>query len=128
MLGWYISVYDTTAVDTPSKAIDRKEFERQHLIANWEAGLGGLDWIDTLVNEDKGQCLGGDGYPLRYRVVAHDFFEAMKLNQLAGKSKEVIGEDYLMPENWRGAIKLDIAKIGLVDPNNILLITAFDLS
>ena len=57
MLGWYISVYDTTAVDTPSKAIDRKEFERQHLIANWEAGLGGLDWIDTLVNEDKGQCL-----------------------------------------------------------------------
>ena len=53
MIGWWIVV----AAQTPQQrdsAIDRKEV----ILATWEAGLGGLDWLQALVDAGKGPRTG----------------------------------------------------------------------
>jgi hypothetical protein len=65
MLGWHISVFRI------------EDGERADRIAVWQAGLSGLDWITDLV--EAGQATGGgNGYPMRYRVRAHDARAALK--------------------------------------------------
>ncbi|WP_197379967.1 hypothetical protein [Mycolicibacterium mengxianglii] len=40
-------------------------------MANWMVGLGGLDWIDQLIESGDAASLGGSsGYPSRFTVTA----------------------------------------------------------
>jgi hypothetical protein len=71
MLGWDISVYRQRNGGLSPATADSPEGE---LLAKWEAGLGGLDWLDELVTEGKAIFLGGDGYPCRYTSTAEYLF------------------------------------------------------
>jgi len=46
--------------------------EREHTLADWEAGLSGLRWIEELIAAGKAQQLRSDGYPNRYQARAAD--------------------------------------------------------
>lgn len=57
MLGWQIIV--------------RKE-SAENSLASWTSGLGGTDWLDKLVKDNKAKDLGGNGYPNNYSVKASE--------------------------------------------------------
>ena len=45
----------------------------KHCVARWETGVGGLRWLDERGEAGGVLDLGGDGYPLRYRIRAGVF-------------------------------------------------------
>lgn len=57
MLGWQIII--------------RKESAETSL-ASWTAGLGGTEWLDALVRENKAKNLGGNGYPNSYSAKGNE--------------------------------------------------------
>ncbi|MFB8236599.1 hypothetical protein ACFC58_08600 [Kitasatospora purpeofusca] len=61
MLGWWFVV-------TVPAAGDGEDV----VLAKWETGIGGLDWIAGLVAAGRAEQLGFDGYPLRYTARADD--------------------------------------------------------
>ena len=59
MLGWWISVFSDA---------DRQE---PHLIASWECGVSGADWLDELYKEGRAaQTENKGGYPDVYQTQA----------------------------------------------------------
>ncbi|MFF2660528.1 hypothetical protein ACFVUH_24605 [Kitasatospora sp. NPDC058032] len=61
MLGWWFVV--------TAPAVGDGEGE---VLAQWETGLGGLDWIAALAAAGRAEQLRFDGYPLRYAVRAEE--------------------------------------------------------
>ena len=59
MLGWWITVFSDA---------DRQE---PHLIASWECGIGGTDWLDELCQAGHAvQTENNGGYPNVYQTQA----------------------------------------------------------
>ncbi|WP_314310434.1 hypothetical protein [Kingella denitrificans] len=59
MLGWWITVFSDA---------DRQE---PHLIASWECGIGGADWLDELCQAGHAvQTENNGGYPNVYQTQA----------------------------------------------------------
>ncbi|MFF8770421.1 hypothetical protein [Kitasatospora sp. NPDC015120] len=61
MLGWWF------VVTAPAEGEAEGE-----VLAKWETGLGGLDWIADLAAAGRADQLRFDGYPLRYTARAGD--------------------------------------------------------
>ena len=70
-LGWHIRVCRQSDGGVSPATADSPEGT---LLARWEAGLNGLDWLDELVKEGKAIDLGGNGYPCRYTAAAEYLF------------------------------------------------------
>ncbi|HHK6006474.1 TPA: hypothetical protein ACQWFO_000159 [Neisseria subflava] len=63
MLGWWISVFSDA---------DRQE---PHLIASWECGISGVDWLDKLCKEGRAaQTENKGGYPDVYQTQVRHVF------------------------------------------------------
>ena len=67
MLGWQIII--------------RKESAETSL-ASWTTGLGGTDWLDALVKEDKSKDLGGNGYPNSYSAKANEILPLLTIESI----------------------------------------------
>ena len=122
MLGFDIEIYKfTDGMDITSLKIDKP------VLARWTSGgFRGLDWIENLVSEAKAEDLGGNGYPLYYKAKAQFILEALALDVPKNKGQTIIGDDYVMPSDWRSEI--DTSKIAKCDPDQQLIIEAWDLS
>jgi hypothetical protein len=122
MIGYSISIYefvegeDITSISNDNEAL-----------ATWTSGgFDGLDWIDNLVSEAKAEDLGGNGYPIYYKAQAQVVLEALALDVPKNKGQTIIGDDYVMPSDWRS--KIDTSEIAKLKPNQQLIIEAWDLS
>ena len=122
MLGFDIEIYKfTDGMDITSLKIDKP------VLARWTSGgFRGLDWIENLVSEAKAEDLGGNGYPLYYKAKAQFILEALALDVPKNTGQTIIGDDYVMPSDWRSEI--DTSKIAKCDPDQQLIIEAWDLS
>ena len=122
MLGFDIEIYELTdGMDITSNKIDKP------ILARWSSGgFSGLDWIDNLVSEAKAEDLGGNGYPLYYKAKAQFILEALALDVPKNKGQTIIGDDYAMSSDWRSEI--DTSKIAKCDPDQQLIVEAWDLS
>ena len=122
MLGFDIEIYKfTDGIDITSNKIDKP------ILARWSSGgFSGLDWIENLVSEAKAEDLGGNGYPLYYKAKAQFILEALALDVPKNKGQTIIGDDYVMPSDWRSDI--DTSKIAKCDPDQQLIVEAWDLS
>ena len=122
MLGYEIEIYKfTDGMDITSLKIDKP------ILARWSSGgFRGLDWIENLVSEAKAEDLGGNGYPLYYKAKAQFILEALALDAPKNKGQTIIGDDYVMPSDWRSEI--DTSKIAKCDPDQQLIVEAWDLS
>lgn len=122
MLGYEIEIYKfTDGMDITSNKTDKP------ILVRWSAGgFSGLDWIDNLVSEAKAEDLGGNGYPLYYKAKAQFILEALALDVPKNKDQTIIGDDYVMPSDWRSDI--DTSKIAKCDPDQQLIVEAWDLS
>ena len=122
MLGFDIEIYKfTDGMDITSLKIDKP------ILARWSSGgFRGLDWIENLVSEAKAEDLGGNGYPLYYKAKAQFILEALALDVPKNTGQTIIGDDYVMPSDWRSEI--DTSKIAKCDPDQQLILEAWDLS
>ena len=123
MIGWWIVV----AAQTPEerdRSLDRKEA----VLANWEVGPGGIDWLQQLVREGKATWLAFNGCPNRYTAKAGDVLPLLAGGPPAHRGPAIIGDDYVMPANWKGDAIFHPDKIATCPPDQPLTIDAWDLS
>ena len=122
MLGFDIEIYKfTDGMDITSLKISKP------ILARWTSGgFHGLDWIENLVSEAKAEDLGGNGYPLYYKAKAQFILEGLALDVPKNKGQTIIGDDYVMPSDWRSEI--DTSQIAKCDSDQQLIVEAWDLS
>jgi hypothetical protein len=103
-------------------------YDRRSPLAEWDASIGGKGWIDRLVAAGKAIDLGGDGYPLRYAIAAVTLIGALRHGPPKHSGPPVVGDDYVLPAGWVGNFKINAEALNALDPGEILLVEAWDLS
>ena len=122
-------MYRTNLESPPEKWKERRDFENNCHLASWQVGMGGLDWLDELVSTGEAILLGTNcGYPVRYRSTAGVILPIIAAGIPSGKHPPIIGDDYVMPENWKGGVEIDADKIIACNPGDFLMIDAMDQS
>jgi hypothetical protein len=121
MLGWEVLVFRRLD-DAPGHKPDRA------LLARWQTSLGGLEWINELVEQNRAVSLGGNGYPCRYSVAAGVLLPVVTTGLPPHNSPPVFGNDYILPEGWSGDVELDHEAIAACPSDVQLLVEAWDLS
>ena len=95
MLGWHISVYRQQTAASSSASLGSAQ---GLCVATWRTGLGGLDWLDTLVKQQKAICLGGDGYPTQYTAMAK--YLQRHIGESADAEASFFADEWLLIEAW----------------------------
>lgn len=125
MLGWHISVYRQEDGGRAPASFGAAHGTR---LAVWQTGLGGLDWIDALVKEQKAISLGGNGYPLEFTATAAHLKAQLLDGPPGAKSMWSCDPgDILLPE-WAGKTVKDLEAVDACQPDERLLIQAWDES
>lgn len=122
MLGWEFFVM------READASSRKPGNPDISLARWMAGLGGNQWLDDLIAQGKATDLDGNGYPNSYLVSAGVLADFLGKGLPNHKGPLVIGDDYVMPGGWRGDGFIDIGRMRGLDPDEMLVVEAWDQS
>jgi len=123
MIGWWIVV----AAQSPEDR-DRADNRREAVLANWEVGPGGLEWLYRLVKAGKATQLTFSGYPMRFTGRAGDILPLLAEGPPPHQGPAIIGDDYVMPANWKGKVILHQDKLAACPPDQVLTIDAWDQS
>ncbi|MER6363465.1 hypothetical protein [Kitasatospora sp. NPDC001527] len=107
MLGWWFLV----------KAPATGEGEGE-VLAQWETGLGGLDWIAALVGAGRAEQSRFDGYPLRYTARAGDVLPLLADGSVFDTGP---GAEYRRREQFP-------ERIAVCPPDALLTVDAWDQS
>ncbi len=125
MLGFLVSVYrQQDGRATPAA----RGAARGARLAIWQTGVGGLDWIEELVKQNKAIQLSAAGYPTSFtataeQVIPHLIGEIPEARPVWGFDPD----DILLP-GWEGKTTKDPAVMEACRPNEWLLIEAWDES
>lgn len=125
MIGWWIVIAAQTPEERDAAATEAR---RAAIIAQWEVGPGGLDWVAELVEAGKANQISGGGYPNRYTATAGDVLPLLTNGPPAHVGPAIIGDDYVMPANWRGKVEVHAEKVAGCAPDRLLTIDAWDRS
>jgi hypothetical protein len=125
MLGRHITICRQAAGgETPASF----ETPRSTELAAWQTGIGGLDWIDALVEKGLAICLGGNGYPTEYTAK----LEHLKATILEGPpyANEIwrFGPGDVLTDKWLGKTTIYHQAVADCDPEHWVLIQAWDES
>lgn len=125
MIGWWIVISTQTPEERSAASTD----ERQAcILATWEAGLGGLDWLDRLVAQSAAHKVRADGYPTVYLALAEAVIPLLVDGPPAHEGPMVIGDDYVMPAKWIGKVEMHAERMEKCPGQQRLTIEAWDLS
>ncbi|MDM0030069.1 hypothetical protein [Variovorax saccharolyticus] len=123
MIGWGIVVVAQTPEER-RQAVDRKAA----VLATWEVGPGGIEWLRELVDAGNATQLSFDGYPNRYTALAGNVLPLLAAGPPVYGGPPVLGEDYVLPPNWRDDVILHQDRMLACSPRQFLTIEAWDLS
>ena len=118
MAGWNITI----AQRTPEELDAAPGSHKDGLLAIWEAGLGGIEWLEHLADKGEAQRLSDDGFPCRYVAAARDV-----LPFLASGTPPFHGVQQ-MSGDWLRNVTLHHGRIAACPPDQLLTIDAWDRS
>jgi hypothetical protein len=121
MLGWEIFV------SRRERKIDGL-IRSSQLIAAWEVGLSGTDWLDALTQEGKAINLGGNGYPNRWAASVAGLRPVLEKGIPTGKAKLVVSDDDLEQFTLPVYKKFHRDLLANLPPEEMLDIEAWDQS
>lgn len=131
MLGYWISISTLKPEEWDAEShIDRKKA----VLADWETGVGGIDWLENLVKEGKATRLLSDGYPNRYTSTADIVLPLMMGDAIKPVDNGIWifgndeGEEYAQPPGWIGKVNLRPESIRACPSDAVLTIDAWDQS
>ena len=122
MIGFSISIYEfVEGAGITSISNDNEP------LATWiSGGFDGLDWIDNLVSQAKAEDLGGNGYPLYYKVQAQFVLQALATDTPKNKGQTIMDDENVLFSDRRS--KINISELAKLKSNQQLIIEAWDLS
>ena len=129
MLGYWI-VVSTQTPEERDAIIDRKK----SVLAEWETGVGGIHWLQKLVEEGKATKLRGDGYPNRYTSTADIVLPLITGDAIKPADDGIWvfgmdeGEEYAQPPGWMGKVNLRPESIRTCPTDAVLTIDAWGQS
>lgn len=131
MIGWWIVI----AAQTPEERdAANTEDRRAAILAQWEAGCGGIDWLAALVKAGKVEQHTYSGYPNRYTARAVDVLPLIESGEIK-PSKDGLwifgideGEEYAQPPGWMGKVEVHTERITACPADKLLTIDAWDQS
>ncbi|WP_159252284.1 hypothetical protein [Xanthomonas phaseoli] len=129
MLGYWI-VVSTQTPEERDAIIDHKK----SVLAEWETGVGGIRWLEKLVEEGKATKLRGDGYPNRYTSTADIVLPLITGDAIKPADDGIWvfgmdeGEEYAQPPGWMGKVNLRPERIRDCPTDAALTIDAWDQS
>ena len=125
MLGWNISVHrQANAGGQPAKA----GIDRANVLAVWQSGLRGLEWIDALVKTADAIYLGGNGGPSQYTVLTKHLIPAISPSPPYARDVWLHDPDDILTDKWIGKTFIDQRAIDECSPDEWLLVVAWDES
>lgn len=125
MLGWHISIYRQSDGGSSPATPQSSKGTR---LAVWQAGLGGLEWLDALVKAGKAIDLGGDGYPCRYTALAEDIVPHIIETPPQARAVWMREPTDIVTDKWEGKTVVDRAVAGARHPDEWVLVEAWDES
>jgi hypothetical protein len=125
MLGWNIGVYRQQ-----SYGKSPAPFSAAHgqCLAIWQTGMNGLDWIETLVKEQKAISLGGNGYPVEFTAMAMYLTPFLQEGPPYARSPWTHSRDDVLLPGWIGKTVKDLVALHACRPEEWLLVEAWDES
>ena len=121
MSGWWTII----STETPEQLADMTKVNKDALLATWEAGLFGADWIAQLCTQGKATQLTFNGFPNRYTASADVIVPLLQ----AGIAETQDGE---FPQDtltgWPGSITVHPERIAACERGQLLSIEVWDQS
>lgn len=124
-LGWHISVYRQHTDGSSPASFGAPNGDR---LAVWQTGLGGLDWLDDLVRQQKAIDLGGNGYPMDYTAMATHIIPRLRGDPPEAKAVWSSDAGDILTPQWLGKTTKDPTSMDACRPDEWLLIRAWDES
>lgn len=124
MIGWMIIVSTQAPEQRDAPDTDRDAA----VLARWKTSMGGIQWLERLVTDGKAKKHKFAGYPNRYTAKAGDVLPILANGIPDHDDFPIMGDDYVMPANWKGGVTFWHDRIAACGPDQLLTIDAWDRS
>lgn len=124
MLGWFIVVF----VANPDATENGQLITERTRLASWDGGIGGRNWLDALVKENKLIYLGGNGYPYKYSGKASIVLPNIVSGPPPYDGPSIIGDGYFISGNKVYSLNLNELEISQCKSDDQLTIEVWDQS
>lgn len=126
MLGWHVSVHRKASRRSRPATTRSPRGDR---LAVWQADAVGLSWLDVLSPDDCVRLATNGGFPVLYTAKASSVIPALRSGPPAARSEWQVGPGEVVdPSKWVGRTVIDDAAIDECDPEEWLVIEAWDES